>query len=189
MGSYNILYGDFMGFLQQFSKRFQKYMDFTNKNPWRYGHLSGSNGIHLVTVPPTIRGWWWSWDMPCRTASEMRFFVKKKSWPPINGGFSYINGNYKQLWKSTINKNPPFYINVWTLQNKSQIVPNQELKNTDPREKFWTIFPCLCHAYARRVFPYAEQIDKTLTQSPYAALRKWGFAYAQRAMTRPLLNM
>ena len=99
--------------------------------------------------PPTIRGWWWSWDMPCRTASEMRFFVKKKSWPPIIMVDFLI---MEIIWKSTINKNPPFYINVWTLQNKSQIVPNQELKNTDPREKFWTIFPCLRHAYARRVY-------------------------------------
>ena len=43
---------------------------------------------------------------------------------------------------------------------------------------FW-VRQSLHHAYARRVFPYAKQIEETLTRSPYAALRKWGFCLRQ----------
>jgi len=43
---------------------------------------------------------------------------------------------------------------------------------------FW-VRQSLRHAYARRVFPYAKQIEETLTRSPYAALRKWGFRLRQ----------
>ena len=43
---------------------------------------------------------------------------------------------------------------------------------------FW-VRQSLRHAYSRRVFPYAKQIEETLTRSPYAALRKWGFYLRQ----------
>ena len=43
---------------------------------------------------------------------------------------------------------------------------------------FW-VRQILRHAYVRRVFPYAKQIEETLTRSPYAALRKRGFRLRQ----------
>ena len=43
---------------------------------------------------------------------------------------------------------------------------------------FW-VRQSLRHAYACRVFPCAEQIEETLTRSPYAALCKWGFCLRQ----------
>ena len=42
------------------------------------------------------------------------------------------------------------------------------------------------HAYARRVFPYAKQMEEALTRSPYAALRKWGFCLHQTRYDKAL---
>jgi hypothetical protein len=50
---------------------------------------------------------------------------------------------------------------------------------------FW-VRQTLRHAYARRVFPYAKQIEETLMRSPYAALRKWGFCLRQTRYDKAL---
>ena len=52
---------------------------------------------------------------------------------------------------------------------------------------FW-VRQSLRHAYARRVFPYAKQIEETLTRSPYAALRKWGFCLRQTRYDKALTD-
>ena len=53
---------------------------------------------------------------------------------------------------------------------------------------FW-VRQSLRHAYARRVFPYAKQIEETLTRSPYAALRKWGFCLRQTRYDKALTEI
>ena len=66
-----------------------------------------------------------------------------------------------------------------------------------PSEQFWklSVTPYVVsfwvrqsfrHAYARRVFRYAKQISKTLTRSPHAALRKWGFCLRQTRSDKAL---
>jgi len=50
---------------------------------------------------------------------------------------------------------------------------------------FW-VRQSLRHAYARRVFPYAKQIEETLTRSPCAALCKWGFCLRQMRYDKAL---
>ena len=50
---------------------------------------------------------------------------------------------------------------------------------------FW-LRQSLRHTYVRRVFPYAKQIEETLTQSSYAALRKWGICLRQTGYDKAL---
>ena len=59
--------------------------------------------------------------------------------------------SYEPFWKPSVT---PYVVSFWVRQS-------------------------LRHAYARRVFPYAKQIEETLTRSPYAALRKRGFRLRQ----------
>ena len=59
--------------------------------------------------------------------------------------------SYEPFWKPSV---APYVVSFWVRQS-------------------------LRHAYARRVFPCAKQIEETLTRSPYAALRKRGFRLRQ----------
>ena len=79
--------------------------------------------------------------------------------------------------------------------NASCQSPTQITNNSNDSSPIFSITPyvvsfwvrqSLRHAYARRVFPYAEQIEETLTRSPYAALRKWGFCLRQRRIDKAL---
>ena len=65
--------------------------------------------------------------------------------------------------------------------NASCQSPTQITNNSNDSSPIFSITPyvvsfwvrqSLRHAYARRVFAYAEQIEETLTRSPYTAMRK-----------------
>ena len=75
--------------------------------------------------------------------------------------------------------------NMWMWLHISAFEPWWKPSVTPYVVSFW-VRESFRHAYARRVFPYAKQIEETLTRSPYAALRKWGFCLRQTRFDKAL---
>ena len=99
------------------------------------------------------------------------------------------------LWQAVLN-HPIWIVKSWQTIDES-VHPQENSAACFSNEPFWkpSVTPyvvsfwvrqSLHHAYARRVFPYAKQIEETLTRRPYASE---GFAYAKLVVTRPLLKM